>query len=67
MILQEFANFGFIRLSNPASISELVLIALEDHESGLEGLKSKEEIGKVCKDHSFFPPRFTVNMLEPCV
>ncbi|CAG8519047.1 7645_t:CDS:10 [Paraglomus brasilianum] len=47
LILQEFANFGFIRLSNPASISELVLIALEEHESELEGLKSKDKIRKI--------------------
>ncbi|CAG8525033.1 2781_t:CDS:10 [Paraglomus occultum] len=47
LILQEFANFGFIRLSNPAPISQLVDIALEDHESELKRLKSKEEIGKV--------------------
>jgi len=30
LVLKTFSNFGFIHLSSPASISDLILIALED-------------------------------------
>ncbi|KAF9029295.1 DNA mismatch repair protein [Haplosporangium bisporale] len=50
--LRDFSNFGFIRLSNPASIKEMVLMALDDEQELMETtewpteLKSKDEIAK---------------------
>lgn len=58
--LRDFSNFGFIRLSTPASIKEMVLMALDDEQELMEKtewpteLKSKDEIAKVST-----PPSFT--------
>ncbi len=48
LTLLEFHNFGFIHLSIPAPIRELIIFALEscDHEE-FEDLKSNEEIAQV--------------------
>ncbi|KAF9114980.1 DNA mismatch repair protein [Mortierella sp. AM989] len=55
--LRDFSNFGFIRLSTPAPIKEMVLMALDD-EQELMGksewpgeLKPKEEIAETVKNH----------------
>ncbi|KAG0085123.1 DNA mismatch repair protein [Podila epicladia] len=48
--LRDFSNFGFIRLSTPAPIKEMVLMALNDEQELMEKtewpteLKSKDEI-----------------------
>ncbi|KAG0332523.1 DNA mismatch repair protein [Podila horticola] len=48
--LRDFSNFGFIRLSTPAPIKEMVLMALDDEQELMEKsewpteLKSKDEI-----------------------
>ncbi|KAF9580604.1 DNA mismatch repair protein, partial [Lunasporangiospora selenospora] len=50
--LRDFSNFGFIRLSKPAPIKEMVLMALDDEQDLIEQtewpetLKSKEEIAE---------------------
>ncbi|KAF9997844.1 DNA mismatch repair protein [Entomortierella chlamydospora] len=55
--LRDFSNFGFIRLSAPAPIKDMVLMALDD-EQELMGknewpveLKPKEEIAETVKNH----------------
>ena len=49
LALKGFSNFGFIHLSQPAPIYDLVMIALEEEDLSEwgEGMPSKEEIGKV--------------------
>ncbi|CAG8705201.1 7720_t:CDS:10 [Funneliformis mosseae] len=51
LTLLEFHNFGFIHLSIPAPIRELIIFALEscDHDE-LEDLKSNEEIAQIIVD-----------------
>ncbi|KAF9433331.1 DNA mismatch repair protein, partial [Entomortierella beljakovae] len=55
--LREFSNLGFIRLSTPASIKELIFIALDDEQELMgksewpEELKPKEEIAETVKTH----------------
>ncbi|KAG0056370.1 DNA mismatch repair protein [Gryganskiella cystojenkinii] len=52
LCLRDFSNFGFIRLSTPAPIKEMVLMALEDEQVLMERdewpeeLKPKEEIAE---------------------
>jgi hypothetical protein len=48
LALSEFHNFGFIHLSIPAPIRELIIFALEscDHDES-EDLKPNEEISQV--------------------
>ncbi|CAH1756915.1 8270_t:CDS:10 [Entrophospora sp. SA101] len=54
LTLQEFHNFGFIHLSSPAPIYELVLYALENanttEEAPDDSLKSNEEISQIIVD-----------------
>lgn len=53
LCLRDFSNFGFIRLSTPAPIKEMVLMALDDEQVLMERdewpeeLKPKEEIAEV--------------------
>ncbi|KAG0228844.1 DNA mismatch repair protein [Actinomortierella wolfii] len=57
MCLRDFSNFGYIRLSLPASIREMVLMALDDEQELMERdewpseLKSKEEIAQTVTKH----------------
>lgn len=66
--LRDFSNFGFIRLSNPVSIKDMVQMALDDEQELMEKdewpeeLTSKDEIAQVyfidpsqryCMLHSF--------------
>ncbi|KAG0241258.1 DNA mismatch repair protein [Actinomortierella wolfii] len=57
MCLRDFSNFGYIRLSPPASIREMVLMALDDEQELMERdkwpseLKSKEEIAQTVTKH----------------
>ncbi|KAF9990570.1 DNA mismatch repair protein [Mortierella antarctica] len=50
--LRDFSNFGFIRLSTPVSIKEMVVMALDDEQELMERsewpaeLKTKEEIAE---------------------
>ncbi|KAF9967951.1 DNA mismatch repair protein, partial [Mortierella alpina] len=50
--LRDFSNFGFIRLSTPVSVKEMVLMALDDEQELMEKsewpaeLKPKEEIAE---------------------
>ncbi|KAG0311298.1 DNA mismatch repair protein [Linnemannia gamsii] len=50
--LRDFSNFGFIRLSNPVSIKDMVQMALDDEQELMEKdewpeeLKSKDEIAQ---------------------
>lgn len=51
--LRDFSNFGFIRLSNPVSIKDMVRMALDDEQELMEKdewpeeLKPKDEIAQV--------------------
>jgi len=57
--LQDFSNFGFIRLSSPVSIKDMVLMALDDEQDLMEKdewpeeLKPKDEIAQV---NNLYPP-----------
>ncbi|KAF9977830.1 DNA mismatch repair protein [Actinomortierella ambigua] len=57
LCLRDFSNFGFIRLTPPASIRDLVLMALEDEQELMEKytwpseLKSQEEIAQMVSSH----------------
>ncbi|KAI8599809.1 DNA mismatch repair protein Mlh1 [Dissophora ornata] len=54
--LRDFSNFGFIRLSTPAPIKEMVLMALDDEQELMERsewpeeLKPKDEIAETVKN-----------------
>ncbi|KAI1294253.1 DNA mismatch repair protein [Mortierella claussenii] len=55
--IRDFSNFGFIRLSTPASIKDLILMALDDEQELMEQrewpeeLKPKDEIAETVKTH----------------
>ncbi|KAF9914196.1 DNA mismatch repair protein [Lobosporangium transversale] len=55
--LRDFSNFGYIRLTTPAPIKDLVMMALDEEQELMEGgtwpeeLKSKEEIAETVKSH----------------
>ncbi|TPX70555.1 hypothetical protein SpCBS45565_g01692 [Spizellomyces sp. 'palustris'] len=51
LALQGFSNFGFIHLSHPASIYDLVMIALEAEDTSAwpNDMMSKEEIAQECR------------------
>ncbi|KND03473.1 DNA mismatch repair protein MutL [Spizellomyces punctatus DAOM BR117] len=51
LALQGFSNFGFIQLSQPASIFDLVMIALEAEDTSAwpNDMMSKEEIAEECR------------------
>ncbi|KAG0207602.1 DNA mismatch repair protein [Mortierella sp. GBA30] len=55
--LRDFSNFGYIRLSAPVSIKELVLMALDDEQELMEKsewpseLKPKDEIAETVTKH----------------
>ncbi|XP_071956008.1 DNA mismatch repair protein Mlh1-like [Antedon mediterranea] len=51
LLLFDFGNFGFMRLSTPAPIHELAMLALESDESGwTEADGTKEELATYIKD-----------------
>ncbi|KAK4721542.1 hypothetical protein R3W88_011775 [Solanum pinnatisectum] len=48
-VLRRFAHFNAIQLSEPASLPELVMLALKEEGTGPEGNESKELRGKIAE------------------
>jgi len=48
-VLRRFAHFNAIQLSEPASLPELVMLALKEEGTDPEGNESKELRGKIAE------------------